>query len=524
MRFPIYIASPEESRTLDNLAAHEFSLPTLILMENAARSILECAASLWPDLLEGKSSVFILCGPGQNGGDGWVLARLFSSLGHKVSAYLVTSKGVMPQGDALINYNVAKNLNVPISIVDDDACPLPEWGKADLVVDAIFGSGLSKPLEGQPKRILASIEAAPRTFRVLAVDLPSGLMGSTGEALGPVVPADLTVSLGTLKLGLFLQRGPELSGAIRLGDIGLCPPMYKSAPPNGILLNRYAAQRLLPPRPITGHKGTFGHAVVAGGSHGKTGALTLAAMGALRSGAGLVTAAHPHVLAKIMEEKLTAPMTLSLPNSDDGFLDRRAAKPLLDFLANKSALGLGPGLGVNEDTKEFLLEILSDLPLPLVLDADGLSTLRYYHKNLLERKHPTIVTPHPGEAANLLGTSPDGIQKDRLAAAKQLASETGATVVLKGHNTIVMEHTGINYYICPSGGPILATGGTGDLLTGLITGFLARKMEPFAAAALGVYVHGRGGDLAAGEFGDTGVSPGELQLFFPRVFKELTLP
>jgi NAD(P)H-hydrate epimerase len=214
-------------------------------------------------------------------------------------------------------------------------------------------------------------------------------------------------------------------------------------------------------------------------------------------------------------------MTLALPNSNEGFLDRRAAKPLLDFVANKSALGLGPGLGVNEDTQEFILELLKDLELPLVLDADSLSVLRYYHKNLSSRKYPTVITPHPGEAANLLGTSPQNIQKDRLGAARQLAMETGATVVLKGHNTIIMDSSAKRYYICPAGGPILATGGTGDLLTGLVTGFLSRKMEAMDAAALAVYVHSRGGDLAAVELGDSGAAPSELQLFFPRVLKEL---
>jgi NAD(P)H-hydrate epimerase len=521
--YPSFIASPSESKKLDQLASEKFGVPSLILMENAARSVLYHASVVWPDLLNRSQKIFILGGPGQNGGDGWVLARLLSTLGHRVEGYLISKPGLFPSGDSLVNFNIAKSLGVTINVIDRETDVLPDWSAADLIVDAVFGTGLDRPLEEVPLRVLSSVRESKRLFRVLAVDLPSGLSGEDGELLGPVLPADMTVSLGTLKQGLFLGEGPNYSGLVRLGDIGLCPPMFREFAPLGLFLDKQEARELVPQRPRAAHKGVFGHAFLAGASPGKTGALVLAATGALRAGCGLVTACHPQSLSAVMETKLTAPMTRGLPQTEEGLLNKHAARALISLLSFADSLCLGPGMGATEDTREFVLTLLSEVKIPLLLDADALSVLNYSIDDIRARKYPTVLTPHPGEAATLLGSDPSVIQRKRLEAARSLSEDTGAVIVLKGLHTIVMEPRGKRFYINATGGPILATGGSGDLLAGLITGFLAQKMEPFHAAALGVYLHGSAADLCGAELGPSGVSPTEIQTYIPKAVKALEL-
>ncbi|MDR2353748.1 MAG: NAD(P)H-hydrate dehydratase [Deltaproteobacteria bacterium] len=520
--FPTYITTNSESKKIDTVAITQFGIPGIVLMENAAHSILRHALRFFPWLKKGGQTIFILAGPGQNGGDGWVLARLFFNLGHSVTCYLVGNPDKEPQGDAEINYQVIKKIGIPIYSISQPSDLLPPWEKAHLVVDALFGTGLSHELSGAPLRVLQSATQSPRTFKVLAVDLPSGLSGDTGIPLGPVLPADLTVSLGTLKLGLFLNEGPDLAGALRLGDIGLVDPMFQNIP-KGTLINAAYAQKLLLPRPKASHKKTFGHAVLIGASPGKTGALVLAALGALRSGAGLITAAHPEELSGILEEKLTAPMTLGLPADADGSLNSQAAQIALKFLADKDALGLGPGLAVSPTSQTFCENIVQNSAKPLIIDASALTNLVNSVELLQQRIAPTILTPHPGEAARLLGVSNQKIQEDRLTFAKKLANLTNSIVVLKGANTIIVNPATGKFLINSSGSPILATGGTGDLLTGLITGLVAQKMEPFFACALGVFIHGLAGELAAKQQAAFGLSPLEICNFIPLAFRKLMM-
>ncbi|MDR1487716.1 MAG: NAD(P)H-hydrate dehydratase [Deltaproteobacteria bacterium] len=538
----MYITTASESRALDQTAIKDFGLMGLVLMEVAARSILKAALDHWPQLADETQNIIILAGPGQNGGDGWVLARLLTDLGHNVTTYLVKKPQSEVVGDAAVNFSIAQKLCLNIKTIQNDSDALPEWEKADLVIDALFGTGLNKPLEnspagaapklldGQPARVLQSASAAKlalsklasskRAFKVLAVDLPSGLSSDTGDAASETLRADLTVTLGTYKRGLLLKKGPELAGEVVLGDIGLCRAMFERVSLKGRLLDDDLAASLIPARPNWGHKGTFGHAVVCGGSPGKTGALVLAALGAKRSGCGLITVAHASSLTDLFQSKVASAMTKALPQQDDGCLGPGSEEPLLEFLSRCQALGFGPGLGLTPGTKLLTERLAENLELPMVLDADALTNLSGRTEILAKSKGKRVLTPHPAEAARLLGATTEQIQDDRIGWAVKLASVSRATVALKGRHTVIASPDG-RFLINDNGSPILACGGSGDLLTGLLTGILAWKVEPFEAAALAVHLHGLAGDLASKNLGPWGVTPKEIQKQLPRAWAAL---
>jgi NAD(P)H-hydrate epimerase len=523
---PILVASPEESRELDRWAIADIGIPGIVLMENAARSIAAIATALWPDLASSRRRVAVLGGSGQNGWDGWALARILASMGHEVSAFALLDPEGEPPGDAAVNFRAMEAMGIKASRISSAACPLPDWGAYDLVADAVFGTGLSRALAGQAARALGSIPRKPRQLRVLAVDLPSGVSGADGKALGPAPEADLTVALGSYKPGHFMGDGLRLKGELKLGDIGLPHPPGGSFPPRGKLLDRAEAAELVPPRPDWGHKGTFGHAVVCGGSPGKSGALALAATGALRAGAGLVTAACPAGLAPMTDLRLAAPMCLALPETAYGYLDPAGSGRLVEFMRSlppgRRSLALGPGLGLGPEPLKLALEAAKALPgLPTVVDADALSPSGGVLEALRAGGGSAVITPHPGEAARILGCDAAAIERGRLEAASALAVVSRATVVLKGRHTIVLDPMGGRYYVNLGGGPVLACGGSGDLLTGLIAGFLARGLPSYEAAALGVYVHAEAGDLAARAMGPQGISPYEIHRYVPLALSSL---
>lgn len=520
----MYLATSAEMKRLDRLAIDDFGLPGLVLMENAARSTAEAAFDFWQKW-PAKPGAAVLIGPGQNGGDGWALARLFSARGFEVQCFLAKAADKKITGDAAINMGVAEKLGLKIVTINEAGGPTPDWREFDLVIDALFGTGLDRPVSCPAEALLKSAGQAKAALgerlRVLAVDLPSGLSGDDGRLWGPPLPADLTVSLGAPKIGLYLGQGPLLAGRIVIGDIGLCPAMLAKAPPQGRLSTPDEFSSYRPKRPRDGHKGTFGHCLAAGGARGKTGALVLAARAAARSGAALVTALHPASLGEIYESKLTEAMTLDLPEAEAGRLSGGAGQLILEYARNKEALALGPGLGLGPEEKECVLKVVDEAELPLVLDADAL-TLLVGNVERIKRLKSAVLTPHPGEAARLLGCTPADIQNDRLGAARELAALSGAVVALKGAGTIIAEAGG-DFYLNPTGGNHLAVGGSGDALTGLTAGLLAQGMPAFQAAALAVWAHGRAGDLAAEELGPYGLSPDDFINRLPRVWAELNL-
>ena len=521
----MYLGTSGEMKALDRLAIDSFGLPGIVLMENAARSIYQESLQFWPKW-PNQPAVALLIGPGQNGGDGWALARIFSAVGFAVQCFLIKRKDQDIRGDAAINYAVAQKLSIPIEVISESETEIPDWRQYDLIIDALFGTGLDRTISNPAARILESLAATKLNFpggdklRILAVDLPSGLSGDTGELWGPPLAADLTVTLGLPKVGLYLGHGPALAGEVRVGDIGLVPSMINQIPPQGRLVDIGELLPHLPRRPADGHKGTFGRVFLAGGSQGHTGALVLSAMGAARSGAGLITALHPASLSPIYGAKLTEAMSLELPEEAPGEVSAQAGASIVQYASQGNALGIGPGFGLGEGATRAVRQVMDNSTLPLVLDADALTHLATFSGPTNFAQRQVILTPHPGEAARLLGVSNHQIQKDRLGAARAIASQREAVVILKGQNSLIVEPSG-QFYLNPNGGPHLAVGGSGDLLTGLTTGLLAQKMPAFQAATLAAWLHGRAGDLARASLGPCGLTPFEVAQFIPKAWQEL---
>ena len=474
-----------EMTRIDSDAIGRVGLPGRVLMESAGRSVAECIARRFPE----AHHPLVVCGSGNNGGDGLVVARVLREWN---SAYTprVWLVGSGPNSEeARANLDLLEDAGIDVEREFDSPGPREALAECDLIVDAIFGVGLSRPVSGEPARLIEQINASGR--ELVSVDLPSGLCSDTGTALGICVEATHVVTLGLPKLGLALQ---PLNARIEIVDIGLPRSSIERAGVRQRLLTERAAAALLPSRPAAAHKGSFGHVLVVGGSVGKTGAVALAAEGALRSGAGLVTAAVARELNPVLEIRLTEAMTLGLDEVDsEGILRGPAVEEVGAALAGRDSLVLGPGLGQSPEASTAVTGILARCELPTVVDADALNALAGYPERL-RGSGARVLTPHPGEAARLLGNKVAAIQADRVAAARELASGSGAVVLLKGARSVIASPEG-EVWINPTGGPGLASGGTGDVLAGVVGGLLAQGLPAFEAARLGAYLHGAAGDL-----------------------------
>jgi NAD(P)H-hydrate epimerase len=503
-----HLATAAEMRALDRHTIETLGVPGELLMESAGRAVAQA-------VLEGsgpESEVVAVCGTGNNGGDGLVAARHLQLLGVPVRVALVGDPASLAK-DASANLVRARAAGVPIG---EGSFEPPQRG---VLIDAVFGTGLSRRVEGAPAVALRRMRAAREACRIVAVDLPSGLDGDTGQPWGDVPEADLTVTLGLPKLGLALEPGRSLAGAIRVARIGIADEA-PGVEPAAELWTHAAAGRQLPPRPAAGHKGTFGHVLVIAGSRGKSGAAALAAEGAARAGAGLVTIACPASIADVLAAKCTEVMTAPVPDTAEESFGASAETLLLQLARERDVVALGPGLGTRRETQDLVRRLVGSLDLPLVLDADGLNAVAEQPSLLKGRRAPSILTPHPGEAARLLGRTAAEVNRDRVAAARFLAGQTGAVVVLKGAATVVASPEG-RIVVNATGGPVLGTGGTGDVLTGIVAGLLAQGMAPVLAASLGAYLHGFAGDRLAARAGPSGVLAGEIARELPRAARAL---
>ncbi len=500
-RWPLVTA--EEMRGLDRHTIEERGVPGELLMECAGQLVAREAEAL----LAAGGQVWILCGAGNNGGDGWVAGRHLHARGVAVQVVSAVPAERL-RGDAAANASRAERIGVPVN-----ARLRPQPG--DVVVDALFGTGLGRPVEGEPARWIRKLGQRPAGVPVLAVDLPSGLDADTGQVLGVAVQADVTLTLGLPKLGLALEPGRQHAGRIRVGRIGILDEAPGLAP-QAETWTRRAVGALLPARPRHGHKGTFGHLLVAAGSEGMTGAAALAAHGAGRVGAGLVTVACPAGTNPVLEVKCTEAMTAPVAETSEHAFALEAEKAILELAAGRDAVVLGPGIGRAGETLALVRRLAERLSVPLVLDADGLLAFREALGVLKARRAPTIVTPHPGEAATLLAQTTAEITADRPAAARALARESGAVVVLKGAGTVTAEATG-RLAVNPTGGPVLGSGGTGDVLAGVIGGLLVQGVPPFEAAHAGAALHGAAGDRFAAQRGEAGLLAADLPELLPGV-------
>ena len=510
--------SAAEMRLLDKKTIEECGIPGVVLMENAGRGAALLAEEHFGPLKGRKAAV--VCGRGNNGGDGFVIGRIFHGWKMAVRIFLLTSPDKV-SGDARVNLEVVKNMGLDVIVItEENQIDRLDLTGSDLVVDAVLGTGLNSEVRGLYRAAIERINlvSAP----VLAVDIPSGVDADSGRIWGTAVKADLTATFGLPKTGLLIPPGDILTGCLEVVDIGIPPHVLKEADPGRELIDADSLSGLLTPRDRDGHKGTYGHVLMAAGSTGKTGAAALAARAAVRSGAGLVTLAVPAGLNPILEVKVTEAMTEPLPEDPPGFLSAKAADRVLELTAGKSVLALGPGLGSGTGAEIMMERLVRECDLPLVIDADGLNLLAGKTDCLKQAQKGVVLTPHPGEMARLTGLTTREIAEDRLKSAADFAAAHGVILVLKGYRTVIARPDG-RLYMNTTGGPYMASGGMGDVLTGLIAGLAAQKMKLADAARLGVYAHGLAADRWAVEFGPAGLAASDLDSFLPGVWKDLTV-
>jgi NAD(P)H-hydrate epimerase len=498
------LATAQEIRNIDSRSIREFGIPGPVLMENAATAVMTEMERFFNGLAGVK--IGILCGRGNNGGDGLALARRLRVRGVPVRVALLAPFASL-RGEAKLNFAVLRKTDVEIAQNASVryCADVIDW--SDIVVDALLGVGLSSPLRGVLAQVVTMMNRSGRP--IVSIDIPTGVNADTGEVMGAAVEADLTVTMALPKRGLVLHPGASCAGTVRIADLGIPCEIIDQEKIGVNLLDRSSSWGYRARRPRDAHKGDFGHLLVIAGSLGKAGAAAMTARGALRSGAGLVTIAAPGGLVPILQQQVTEAMCIPAAESIDGTLGMGAARELIRSAAHLSACAIGPGLSMHGETVHVVRELVPSLPVPLVIDADGVNALAGSLDVLRNVKAPVILTPHPGEMARMLGISTAEVQRDRIDIAKKFADRHGVTLVLKGAGTVIAAPAG-EVFVNTTGNPGMATGGTGDVLTGMIGSLLAQGYGPTDAACLGVYVHGLSGDLAAKEQGEAGMTAGDL--------------
>jgi NAD(P)H-hydrate epimerase len=494
---PLYGA--EQMRAMDRWAIEERGVPSLDLMERAGSGL-----ALLTDRAVARGPVAVVCGKGNNGGDGLVAGRLLRELGRRVRVLLLAEPSEY-KGDALVNLERLAGAHEPFDLL--------ALADAAVVVDAIFGTGFDDEPHGVAKDAIEAIAAFDGP--VVAADVASGVDASTGEAARVSVVASTTVTFAAAKPAHWIAPGKQQTGELHVIDIKI-PPGAPVTPDVGLLTERVHA--LVPSRNTAATKFSSGHVVVAGGSRGLTGAPCLAAEAAMRAGAGYVTALVPASLELVFETRLLEVMTRGLPD-DDGALSPAGVDAALAAVARAGALVLGPGAGRNDAAFAFVRALAAQSDVPLLLDADGLNA----HAGgaidaLATRSAPTVLTPHAGELARLLGSSSDEVSRRRLRSAREAARRANAVVVLKGDDTIIALPDG-RAAVNSLSAPALATAGTGDVLSGVIGAFLAKGMDPFAAACAGVRRHAAAGRVAADEYGTDGVVASDVIAALPHALR-----
>ncbi|MDD5312363.1 MAG: NAD(P)H-hydrate dehydratase [Dehalococcoidia bacterium] len=512
------VVTAEQMRNIDRLAAQS-GITTEFLMENAGRCVAEETRNL--GTIAGRS-ILAFTGPGNNGGDALVSARYLQDWGAEVTAYLLSTRTADDK-----NMQLAKEHGVNIIYAEKDtkfAKLKSLLSSTDIVIDGILGTGKARPIKGLFKNVLINLNGEKfkrPDITVVAVDIPTGLDADTGQVDPGCVQADLTITLGLPKLGLYNFPGAERAGKKIIADIGIPAKLSQDIPTE--LITPEWCKSVFPPRPANATKGSFGRMLAVVGSENYIGAAYLACMGAARVGAGVVTLATAGSLQPVLASKLTEVTYAPLPEVRKCLASHKASKAILSILPYYRILLMGCGSGQHVNTKEFIKGVLLNLPEqspPLVLDADALNTLSEVNQWWRKLNSDAIVTPHAGEMARLLGVSINKVQSNRLETARKAAAKWKKVVVLKGAYTVIAEPGG-RARICDAANPGLATAGTGDVLAGAIAGLAAQSIPLYDAASLGVYLHATAGAEASDEIGDTGMLASDLLPVLPRIIKKL---
>ncbi len=515
----VKIVTADQMRQIDQECG-KIGLPTNVLMENAGKAVAEEVKRILGTM--GKQSIIILIGPGNNGGDGLVAARYLHDWGAEVNLYFF---GRRPADDPNLKLVLQRGVTCIEMTRDENMHKLDEWlPSATTVIDALFGTGKSRPLDDTVAQVLDRVSKAKKRhpgLHIIALDLPSGLNADSGAVDPACLYADNTITLGFPKPGLFNLPGAERAGRITVANIGI--PSYLAEQLTSEIITNDWVKSVLPKRPLVANKGSFGRVLVVAGSINYIGAAYLACSGAMRVGAGLVTLATAASLQPILASKLTEATYLPLPESSPGIISPRAAELIHQELGSYDVLLLGCGLGQSQSAMSFIKSTLFELkPMPssLVLDADALNTLAKIPHWWQQLADDAILTPHPGEMARLAGVSIDEVQSDRVGMAKKVALAWHKTIVLKGAYTVIVAPDG-QARINPIANPGLASAGTGDVLTGAIAGLVAQGLTLFDAAACGVYLHGEAGEMVSDKLGDAGMIATDLLPALPLVIKQL---
>ncbi|MGI6434485.1 MAG: NAD(P)H-hydrate dehydratase [Syntrophomonadaceae bacterium] len=511
------LVNSQEMKQIDHQAIHEYGISGLVLMENAGIRTVEVIEELL-EITTGKT-VLVLAGRGNNGGDGLVIARHLMNAGAQVFVFLLAQADQLPS-DAQTNYNILQRMGGQLYALEDESdldglmiCLL----NSDLIVDALYGNGFRGSLSAYEARIAEMINWSKSP--VVAVDIPSGVEADTGRVHGIAIKAAYTVCFGLPKIGLVLEPGKDYAGTLSVADISIPRALLVDNKLKNNLITADMVRPLIKARPAESHKGSFGHALVMGGSVGLTGAVAMAAYAALRSGAGLVTAALPGSLVGVVDGVLTEVMITPLPEAGEAVIGLEALAVIDNLMGTVSVAAIGPGLSDHPEAAAVLGHILTRAGIPLVIDADGLNALAGNTDIFIGRQVPIVLTPHPGEMSRLTGKSIAEIQANRLEVARHYARQWGVTLVLKGNKTVVADPFG-NVYINITGNPGMATAGSGDVLCGIITGLIAQGLKATQAAVAGVYLHGLAGDRAAAQKGQRGLLAGDLIAALPDILRE----
>lgn len=509
---PMKILNSAEMKRIDQKTIQQVGIPGVVLMENAGLQMVKAIEDMRQPTLPMKVAIF--CGKGNNGGDGYVVARHLYNRGHKPLIILLARRKEIT-GDAKINLNIALNMGIELLEVptpqlwQNQKLPLQSF---DLIVDAMLGTGLSKPVTGFYKEIIEEINRSG--VMVASIDIPSGLSADTSQVMGTAVKADLTVTFACPKYAHILPPAEEYVGRLVVADISIPQRVIEEEGVHINLIDEELIREIFPRRKANTHKGHYGHLLIIAGSEGKTGAACLAGEGALRIGTGLVTVATPQSCNPILEVKLTEVMTAALPETTDRTISEKAIEPTHHLLEGKSALAIGPGLSLNSQTQYYIQQVVSTSSLPTIIDADGINAFADCPDKLKGSGKSLAITPHPGEMGRLIKMKPENILKDRIGICRRFSQEHHLWIVLKGYRTVISTPEG-EVYINPTGNPGMASGGTGDVLTGMIAGLVAQKLPMTDALILGVYLHGLAGDMAAEQMGENYLAAADILDFLP---------
>ncbi|HEY5996098.1 MAG TPA: NAD(P)H-hydrate dehydratase [Candidatus Deferrimicrobiaceae bacterium] len=490
------IVTAHQMAELDRVSIEEYGIPSVALMENAGRACTDRILLILDDkgLSPQESSIAVVCGRGNNGGDGIVIARNLHNRGAYVELFLLDEEDNL-SADGRLQLEILKKMDVEYRVIRDSEGveDLRNYlEEVHLCIDAILGTGLTKPLSGLIREVVEVINLSMAT--VFAVDIPSGIDATTGRILGEAIRADFTGTFGLLKVGQVLLPGSIHCGETDVYDIGIPSRAVFDADIKTEALDERVVKSMLSIRPPDFHKGDAGRVYILGGSPGMTGAPCLAGRAALRMGAGLITVVVPDSLRPIVEAKLMEVMSIGVPDNGTGYFSAESLPRIVEAMSRADVVVIGPGMGTFPDAKTFMADLIPLIRVPFIVDADGLNALEGDLGILRTAKAPCIVTPHPGEMSRLTGESIDAIEASRISAARHLAEEQNVTVILKGARTVIATPMG-DIFINTTGNPYMASGGMGDTLGGMIAALASQGLSPNDAACAGVYLHGKSADI-----------------------------